>query len=206
MFARSMTIHGNPEALDDGIAYIRDDAAPQLLAMDGCVGVTMLADRASGRSIVTTAWRDADAMQTSLPSVRTFWDRSTEVMGGLAEIEEWELLDYQRRRTPGQGAFSRVTWVRTDPDRLNDLVDAFRMSLVPRLEELPGFTSVILVADRATGRSVCSFTVDSREALTDTRAQGSALREQFVEHMGVEVTDMAEFDLVIADLRVAETV
>lgn len=206
MFARSMTIHGNPAALDDGIAYIRDEAAPQLLTMDGCAAVTMLADRVSGRSIVTTAWRDAVAMHASLPSVRTFWDRSTEVMGGLAEIEEWELLDLHRRRPPGRDAFSRVTWVRTDPDRLDDVVDAFRMSLVPRLEELPGFTSVSLLADRATGRCVCSFTVDSREALTDTRAQGGVLREQFIECMGVDVTDMAEFDLLIAELRITEPV
>ena len=206
MFSRSMTIHGNPEALDDGIAYIRDEAMPQLLAMDGCVGLTMLADRVSGRSIVTTTWRDAESMDASLHTVRGFWDRSTEVMGGLAEIEEWEVAVVHRRQRRAPGASSRVTWVRADPQRVDDVVDAGRMALVPQLEDLPGFVSVSLLIQRDTGRMVASFTVDSRAALEHTRATGSALREQFIQHMGVEVTDMAEFDLVVADLRVPETV
>jgi quinol monooxygenase YgiN len=206
MFSRSMTIHGNPEALDDGIAYIRDEAMPQLLAMDGCLGLSMLVDRDSGRSIVSTAWRDAESMQASLSTVRELWDRSTEVMGGLAEIEEWELAVVHHRRPTGPGASSRVTWVRADPSRVDDVLDAGRMALLPQLDELPGFTAVTFLVNRDTGRMVCSFTVDSRSALEDTRATGRALREQFIRHMGVEVTDMAEFDLVVAELRVPETV
>jgi hypothetical protein len=206
MFSRSMTIHGNPEALDDGIAYIRDEAMPELLATEGCVGLSMLADRVSGRSIVSTAWRDAESMDASVPAVRELWNRSTRLMGGLAEIEEWELAVVHHRHPTGPGTSRRVTWVRADPGRVDDVVDAARMALVPQLEELPGFTAVTLLVNRDTGRMVCSFTVDSRAALEGTRATNGALREQFIEHMGVEVTDMAEFDLVIAELRVPETV
>jgi hypothetical protein len=206
MFSRSMTIHGNPEALDDGIAYIRDEAMPRMLALEGCVGLSMLADRVSGRSIVSTAWRDAGSMQASVPTVRELWDRSTEVMGGLAEIEEWELSVVHRRQRTPPGASSRVTWVRAEPSRVDDVVDAARMALIPQLEDLPGFAAVSLLINRDTGRMVCSFTVDSRAALEDTRATGGALREQFIRCMDVEVTDMAEFDLVVAELRVPETV
>lgn len=206
MFSRSMTIHGNPAALDEGIAYIRDDAMPRLLAMDGCVGLSMLADRVSGRSIVSTAWRDAESMQATVPMVRELWDRSTQIMGGLAEIEEWELVVVHRRQPPRPGVSSRVTWVRADPHRVDDVLDAARTTLVPQLEELPGFAAVTMLVDRATGRMVASFTVDSRAALETTRSSGGALRERFIDCMDVEVTDMAEFDLVIADLRVPETV
>ena len=206
MFSRSMTIHGNPDALADGIAYIRDEAMPELRAMDGFAGLSMLVDRASGRSIVTTTWRDAEAMQASLPSVRTFWDRSTEVMGGLAEIEEWELALVHRRRHAEPGTSSRITWVRAEPRRVDEVVDAARVTLVPQLEQLPGFAAVGLLINRDTGRMVCSFTVDSPAALEGTRASGGALREQFIECMDVEVTDMAEFDLVVAELQVPQTV
>jgi hypothetical protein len=166
----------------------------------------MLADRVSGRSIVTTTWRDRECMDASLHTVRGFWDRSTEVMGGLAEIEEWEVAVVHRRKQRTPGASSRVTWVRADPRRVDDVIDAGRMALVPQLEELPGFVAVSLLIQRDTGRMVCSFTVDSRTALEDTRATGSALREQFIQHMGVEVDDMAEFDLVVVELPVPETV
>jgi hypothetical protein len=206
MFARSMTIHGNPEALEAGIAYIRDEAMRELLAIEGCTGLSMLADRTFGMSIVTTAWRDAESMAAALHTVRPMWDRSTEVMGGLAEIDEWEIAVLHRRHHTPDGAASRVTWVQTSPDRVDDVVDTFRMALAPQLEGLPGFCSVSLLVDRKTGRGAVSFTVESAAALQRTRDQGGALRETFVERMGVDVTDMAEFDLVLAHLGVPETV
>src|SRR4051794_27159997 len=58
MYARSTTIHGDPGAVREGIAYVHDEVMPVLRAMDGCVGLSMLADRDSGRCIVTTSWRD----------------------------------------------------------------------------------------------------------------------------------------------------
>ena len=62
MYARSTTVRGNPKAMDDGIAYVRDTVMPTVQQMDGCIGLSMLADRDSGRCIVTTSWADADAM------------------------------------------------------------------------------------------------------------------------------------------------
>ena len=206
MFARSMTVHGNPDALDAGIAFIRDEAMPELLASAGCTGLSMLVDRQYGRSIVTSAWRDADAMAASACTVRPMWDRSTQVMGGLAEIDEWEIAVLHRRQHTTEGATSRVTWVQTPPDRVADAIDTFRMVLVPQLEELPGFRSLSLMVDRTTGRGALSFTVDGREALAQTRGRGGMLRETFIERMGVDVTDMGEFDLVLAHLGVPETV
>jgi quinol monooxygenase YgiN len=206
MYSRSMTIHGNPEALADGIAFIRDEAMPQTLAMEGCTGLSMLADRVSGRSIVTTAWRDAESMQASVASVRDLWARSTQVMGGLPEIDEWELAVLHRRHRASEGACSRVTWLRVEPGRVDDVVDAYRLAFVPQLDDLPGFTSVSLLVNRETGRMASSFTVDSRAALEHTRAGGGELRDRFIRGMGVEVTDLAEFDLVVAGLRAPETV
>ncbi len=58
MYARSTTVHGNPAAIDVGIAYVREAVIPAVRDMDGCIGLSMLVDRASGRCIVTTARAD----------------------------------------------------------------------------------------------------------------------------------------------------
>ena len=55
MYARSTTVRAHPEALDDGIAYVRDKILPAVRKMDGCIGLSMLVDRTSGRCVVTTA-------------------------------------------------------------------------------------------------------------------------------------------------------
>ena len=42
--------------------------------------------------------------------------------------------------------------------------------------------------------------------MTQTRDQFTTLREEFVQRMGMEIVEVAEFDLALAHLRVPETV
>ena len=49
MYARSTTVNGDPKALDGAIAYVRDEVMPMVQEMDGCIGLSMLCDRDSGR-------------------------------------------------------------------------------------------------------------------------------------------------------------
>jgi hypothetical protein len=84
------------------------------------------------------------------------------------------------------------------------MVDTFRMSLLSRLEDLPGFCSVSLLVDRPGSRGVAAVTYEDRAALERTREQGAALREEFSRAMGARITEVAEFDLVMAHLHVPE--
>ena len=45
MHARSTTIRGRPELIDDGIAFCRDEVLPMCREMPGCVGLSLIADR-----------------------------------------------------------------------------------------------------------------------------------------------------------------
>ena len=40
VYARSITIMGDPHRLEDGIAYVRDEVLPVITTMDGCVGLS----------------------------------------------------------------------------------------------------------------------------------------------------------------------
>ena len=91
MYARSTTVHGNPAAIDVGIAYVQEAVIPAVRDMDGCVGLSMLVDRESGHCIITTAWADADAMHRSAPNVRGIRDRTAEILCGNTETVEQRL-------------------------------------------------------------------------------------------------------------------
>jgi quinol monooxygenase YgiN len=205
MYARSTTIHGNRTAIDDGIAYVRDEVMPMVQQMDGCIGLSMLADRETGHCIVTTSWRDMDAMHASAEGVRQSRERAAEIFGGQPEVQEWEVAVMHRIHEAHHGACTRVTWIRADPDAMDRTLDAFRMSLMPRIEELPGFCSVSLMMHRAEGMAVSADTYDSRTDMEETREQARGLRDDFAPAMGIAITDIVEFDLVLAHLRVPET-
>ena len=70
MYARSTTVTADRTRIDDGIADVRENVMPAVLDMDGCVGVSMLCDRDSGRCIVTTAWESEEAMAATRERVR----------------------------------------------------------------------------------------------------------------------------------------
>jgi quinol monooxygenase YgiN len=205
MYARSTTIHGNPQAMDEGIDYVRDQVMPMVQQMDGCVGLSMLADRETGHCIVTTSWRDMEAMQASAEGVRASRDQAAQIFGGQPEVHEWEVAVMHRVHEAHHGACTRLTWIRADPDAMDRTLDAFRMSLMPRIEELPGFCSVSLMVHPAEGMAVSAVTYDSRPDMEETREQARGLRDEFAPAMGIAITDIAEFDLVLAHLRVPET-
>jgi heme-degrading monooxygenase HmoA len=206
MYARSNTVHGDPKAVDAGIANVRDEVMPMVEAMDGCIGLSMLADRESGRCIVTTAWQTEEAMHASEEAVRASRARAGQIFGGTPEVAEWEIALMHRVHDAGEGARTRVVWGTTDSSQMDDMLGSFRMTMLPRIEELPGFTSCTMMVNRGNGRSVLTVTYDSAASMRQADERAAQLRSEASATIGMRIDEVAEFDLVIAHLRVPETV
>jgi heme-degrading monooxygenase HmoA len=205
MYARTTTVRGDPSAVDDGVEYIRDAVWPMLQNMSGCVGMSMLADREAGRCIVTAAWATDEAMRASAESVRDSRSKAAEMLrADTVDVEEWEIALLHRMHPAGEGACTRVIRAECDRDRLDDMVERFKADLLPNMEGAPGFCSVSLMVDRNTGHATWAVSLESRDALVGTRERSMAGREQFAAAAGIRITDVEEFDLAIAHLRVPE--
>jgi hypothetical protein len=202
---RSTIVRGDPGCLDEGIIYLRDEVLPAMQEMDGFVGLSALAERLTGRCIATSAWTDERDMQAGDAQIRVLRAGMERRFGGQADGQEWQVALVHRRQTAAPGACARVTWARTVHEPMEGFVHAYRAILMPRLELLPGFSSLSLVVDRRTGRSSAVESFESRAALERSRGDARALREEFSTAMGARVTEVAEMDLVLAHLRVPET-
>jgi heme-degrading monooxygenase HmoA len=206
MYARTNTIMADPQTIDDGIANVRDEVMPLVMRMDGCIGLSMLADRDSGRCIVTTAWRTEEAMHASEGGVRASRERAGQIMGATPEVAEWEIAVMHRMHETAEGARTRVIWGHTEPGHMDDLLSTFRMSTMPQLEQLPGFASGNLMIDRAAGRTAFASTYDTADAMRQAADRAAALRRDASAALDLVIDEVAEFDLVLAHLRVPETV
>jgi quinol monooxygenase YgiN len=204
MYARTTTIHADPQRIDDGIANVRDEVMPAVQSMPGCMGLSMLVDRSTGRCIVTTSWDSEESMSASREAVRAMRGQASDVMGGQFEVQEWEIVVLHRAHRAPEGACCRVTWTRGDPARLDEMTATVRTALMPRLDEIPGFSSVSIMGDRQSGMSVLTATYDDRRSLDASSGTVQTMREQFLQQTGRELVDMAEFDVVIHRLRVPE--
>jgi hypothetical protein len=206
MYARTTTIRGTSQAIDDATAYMRDDVMPAVQQMDGFVGLSFLADRDSGRCIVATAWQSEEAMRATMDRVGPLRDRVAEILGGSPEVQAWEIVVLHRVQEAPAGAWVRVTWPRIDPARVDQLLETFRMGVLPRFEEMEGFCSASMLVDRGEGAAAGTVTFQDRATLERSRDAAAGIRERASQEIGVQFVDVAEFELLLAHLRVPETV
>jgi Antibiotic biosynthesis monooxygenase len=205
MYARSTTINGNPGSIDAGIAHVRDEVMPVVTTMDGCLGMSLVVDRESGRCIATTSWETEAAIAASRMPVQSLRSRATEILGGgTPEVEEWEVAVMHRDHNSHEGCACRIVWARAQD--LDAGVDYWRTSLLPRFEAMDGFCSASMLIDRAGSRTCGTVTFDSRAALEATRQTAAGMRENTAREIGVEFLDVAEFELALAHLRLPELV
>ena len=207
MYARSTSMRGIPEKLDDGIEYVSKEVLPTIGEAEGCLGLSMLTNRDDGRCIVTTSWRDEQSMRATAEDARTLRHHLQHTLGGEhADVEEWEIAILHRERPAGDGAGAQVTWARIPTNHVDDLLAAYRENLMPKLQELPGFCSLSMMVDRRTGRTVSVTSFENRDAAGLVRKHARTLRNQFAQAMGAKIVDIAEMDLVLAHLHVPEAV
>ena len=204
MYARSTTVLAHLKSIDAGVAHIRDEVMPTLLGMEGCIGLSMLADRNTGRCIATSAWRTREAMLASERQLRPVRDHVAEILGNRPQVDEWEIAVLHRDHTSRSGACVRASWVRMAPAQADRVVDVYRMGLLPVMQDYDGFCSASLLVDRASGLAVSSVSYDSLESMQRSREKSDALREAGAREAGVEIVEVCEFELALAHLRVPE--
>jgi quinol monooxygenase YgiN len=207
MHARTTTISADPARVDAGIADVRNNVLPAVSGMDGCTGLSMLCDRSTGRCIVTTAWESEEAMAATRDTMRRMREQAAAQMGGSApEVREWEIAAMHRVHPVGDDACARVTWSRVDPAAMDRVLDDFRTDLIPRMDEMPGFCSLSLMLDRQTGDNSLTAVYADRRAMEASRQRAMYIRDEFRRRLHMSATDVAEFDLVLHQLRVPELV
>jgi len=209
MYARTTTFRGDPDAIDDGIAYARDAVLPFVEHMTGCLGLSMLVDRHIGLCIVATSWDDVEAMHRSAEAVSGIRETAISTVHGVAgeiQVAEWQIGVLHRVRGVPADAAARVITARGPLGQADRVIDGFRSIIVPRAGGLAGFCSISLFVDRETGHYASASVYQDRQTLHSAKGQAQAMREEFTEHMGLHVTDVSEYDVALAHLRVPETV
>ena len=204
MYARSVTYQARPETIDEGVAYVRDEVMPGLMAMDGCTGLSMVCDREYGRAIITSAFSTRQGRDANNQMMLPKRQRAAEIFGAQPSVDFWDIAVVHRHAPSGRGACVRCAWLNVDTAGLTHAIDAYQMTLLPALEELDGFCSTSLMVDRANARAVCSSMFASRNAMEASRKAAEGLRSRFAKDVRATVTDTQEFELALAHLHVRE--
>ncbi len=199
VFARTVTYQGRSDTVDRGIAFLRNEAVPAILAMPRCIGMSAIAQRSSGLCIVTTAWESREAMNSSVVKIRPIRDKIAKTLEGSVEIEEWRVAAMDRRYDAKTAAFVRVTWLRVQRDAVEDFVQDFVKATVPALRSIRGYSSASLLVNPEWGRAAVTVAYENAEAADRRLARADGKHQ-----LGDDVIDVKQFDLVMPHLRVPD--
>jgi heme-degrading monooxygenase HmoA len=198
VYARSTTFHGRPENLDAGIAFVKNEAGPMLDRIEGCRGLSMLADHETGQCIATSSWENEAAMRASDEQLRPIRDRGRDILGGSMQVDEWAIAVMHRTH---HGECCRVSWLEGD---LDAMTETFRAGILPELEQTSGFCSASLLVNRSTGLGCATTAWETRAAMEASRSAADGMRSRLVSDAGGEIVEVHEFDLAYAHLHVPE--
>jgi quinol monooxygenase YgiN len=204
MFARSNTISGDPAKIEEGIAFIRHEVMPTMMAMDGCIGMSLVVRREDGRCIATSCWESMEAMRAADDTAKDLRANASTLMGAVPQVDLWEVAVMHRDHLAGDGSCCRITWGRASDMDL--LVDRFRDTVLPMIEQADGFCSASLFVNRDLGLTCGTATFDSREAMDASRERAAANRERAAALTGMEFLEIGEFELLEHHLRIPELV
>jgi hypothetical protein len=196
-----------PDRIDDGIALVNDELMSLMTDIDGCLGLSLLVDRSSGRCIATSSWSSEGNMRASNDQLQPVRRRLLETLGGEGlEVQEWEIAIVHRDHESPAGAWARVTWARPPAGQLDAAVEAFRSNVLPLLENQDGFCSASMLISREAGLLCGTVSFDSRATVEGSRELGAEQRTKMAERTGIEFVDVIECELAVHHLRVPELV
>lgn len=204
MFLRSTVIDADPARVEEGIRFVRDRVLPLVSELDGNLGLLMLANRATGRTVTSTFWAGAAALEASGRLITSIREEAGAILAGRPFAEEWEVAELHRVRRAEPGFASRTTRLEFDRGDAEHLVDTYRTTTVPALSLLEGFASAGLLLDLDGGRAVSVVTFEDWRALETSRRPAAEIRRTSEEKAHARATEIVEADVVVADLRMPE--
>ena len=93
MFARVSTFQGSPDQTAEGIRVAREQILPVARLQDGFMGIYLLFDRESGRSLSVTLWESDEDMHASEEAALRWRTESAEAAGEVVVgVERYEVV------------------------------------------------------------------------------------------------------------------
>jgi heme-degrading monooxygenase HmoA len=90
---RVTTLQMDPSTLDQVTAQLESEDVPGFQQLDGFKGMTVVADRQSGKTMALSFWESEEAMRGSEEAVKEARQRAADTGGaGEPQVERFEVL------------------------------------------------------------------------------------------------------------------
>ncbi|MDQ6853339.1 MAG: hypothetical protein M3046_06555 [Actinomycetota bacterium] len=177
MHTRVLTFSGATN-IDDGVAFVRDNATPVLREQKGYRGSTASADRAGGVLGVLSLWETEADRDASFGPMAELRQQGLDVVGGELTVDNYEEVVQEMASPPPVGSALMITRISMDPSKVDENLRFFRSEVAPRITAAPGFRALRNMIDRKTGRGIVGSAWADQDAMKNAAAQAEARRDE----------------------------
>jgi heme-degrading monooxygenase HmoA len=177
MHTRVLTFSGATN-IDDGVAFVRDNATPVLREQKGYRGSTASADRAGGVLGVLSLWETEADRDASFGPMAELRQQGLDVVGGELTVDNYEEVVQEMASPPPVGSALMITRISMDPSKVDENLRFFRSEVAPRITAAPGFRALRNMIDRKTGRGIVGSAWTDQDAMKNAAAQAEARRDE----------------------------
>ncbi len=188
MFARYITVRGDPSKLDAAIDYVDGKARAAVEATEGNRGFAVVVDAEGGQLIGASYWDTAESMRAAEEKLADTRAAAREAMDGEMSIERFEVALGFRHSIPARGAAVRLSRLEVDPARVDEAISLMREESVPRVKGAEGLCSFQLLLDRQTGAGMVVTAWESQQAASAFWPTAEQLRARASDRVGVRFT------------------
>jgi heme-degrading monooxygenase HmoA len=199
MYTRVLTFTG-AKNIDDGVAFVRENALPVVKEQKGYRAMSASADRDGGVLGILSLWEteeDRDASNEPLAELR---QQGLEIVGGEMTVENFEQLVEEVASPPTVGSALMVTRISMDPSKVEENLGFFKSEILPRITATPGFLALRNMVDRKTGRGIVGSAWADQDAMKKAAAEAEARRPEG-RARGVNFDEVSYREIVFSDMR-----
>jgi hypothetical protein len=196
-------ITADPLRLGDAIKHIEAEGRPAAESLRGSLGLSLYANRELGVAILESFWASDEALVQSGIKLEPSRREAVRLAAGTVCVEQYRVPVFEQEAPLSGGERLRLTRMDIEPSRVDDVVEAYGDTAVPRLAAAEGFCAALLLVEPNTGHLTSETIWRTATALGASRSLAAAVRLELAEAAGCTIRAMEEYGLVFSSARKA---
>jgi hypothetical protein len=191
----------DPSLAEELTSRAREMAPRWREALPDAHGHLQLIDRESNRGLGITFFESEEDIRAAEPVFYRMGDEMPEKLRGRrVSVETYEVALHEVR---SEGKAARVSKLEGPADRVDESIRRSQDEILPRARQMPGWTGVITLVDRSSGKTKLITLWESEDAMRSSEEQAERLRQESAEVGGGRVAGVERYEVAFAE-RLAE--
>ncbi len=99
--------------------------------------------------------------------------------------------------------FARVSTYEGPPEQLDQAITHGRERILPAIRNVPGFSGILYLADRETGKALTITLWESEQAMRDSEEEAGRMRRESAEAGGETIAGVERYEVAVLEVSLA---